>query len=206
MCVLQGMPFLFLDCWSSLYFNCDRWDKICLEPGVSWEEGFCAGLVKSRIFVPLLSRGAINHPDKDWQNFSKLTVASKCDNVLLEHVLSLELQARGLIDVIYPVMLGEVVQNNIGGPNGSVVYRSNYYSDGSHPVLPEEEVSVVVPAVQAILSEHLHNLSLGKPLLKEMTVSRIVNQLLTNNGKVVEGDEVDALQSILVDLKSLVDA
>ena len=40
------------------------WDKFCLEPGVDWEQGFCEGLVSSRAFVPLLSRDAINHPDK----------------------------------------------------------------------------------------------------------------------------------------------
>ena len=42
------------------------WDKFCLEPGVDWEQGFCEGLVSSRAFVPLLSRDAINHHEKDW--------------------------------------------------------------------------------------------------------------------------------------------
>ena len=32
------------------------WDKKCLEPGVNWEEGFCAGLINSRQFVCILSR------------------------------------------------------------------------------------------------------------------------------------------------------
>ena len=61
-----------------------------MEPGQSWEDGFCDGLLKSRIFLPILSRGAINHPDKSWQNFSQLTADSNCDNVLLEHLLSLD--------------------------------------------------------------------------------------------------------------------
>ena len=52
------------------------WDRKCLKPGVEWKEGFCA-------FVCLLSKGAINHPDKSWHKFSKLTVDSKCDNVFL---------------------------------------------------------------------------------------------------------------------------
>jgi hypothetical protein len=41
------------------------------------EQGFCSGLVNSRTFVPLLSRGAINHPDQPSSNFSVLTAASK---------------------------------------------------------------------------------------------------------------------------------
>ena len=64
---------------------------------MDWEQGFCEGLVSSRAFVPLLSRDAINHPDKDWQNFSKLTADSSCDNVFLEHRLAVELQELGLI-------------------------------------------------------------------------------------------------------------
>ena len=28
------------------------WDKLCLLPGVNWEQGFCEGLVSSRAFVP----------------------------------------------------------------------------------------------------------------------------------------------------------
>lgn len=33
------------------------WDKKCLLPGVPWEVGFTDGLLKSRIFVPVFSRG-----------------------------------------------------------------------------------------------------------------------------------------------------
>ena len=47
------------------------WDKQCLLPGQPWEEGFCNGLMKSCCFVCLLSRNAINHPDKPWQNFTR---------------------------------------------------------------------------------------------------------------------------------------
>ena len=68
------------------------WDKVCLQPGEKWEAGFCEGLAKSDVFVPLLSRAAINHPTIAWQNFGKLTAESRCDNVFLEHRLALELR------------------------------------------------------------------------------------------------------------------
>ena len=31
------------------------WDKICLQDGVPWEDGFCTGLVQSKVFVCLIS-------------------------------------------------------------------------------------------------------------------------------------------------------
>jgi serine/threonine protein kinase len=68
------------------------WDKVCLEDGVPWEQGFCSGLIDSEAFVCLLSKEAINHPQRPWQNFSQLDVHSKCDNVFLELRLALELR------------------------------------------------------------------------------------------------------------------
>ena len=59
--------------------------------------------MSSRAFVPLLSRDAINDPDKTWQNFSKLTAKqSNCDNVFLDHRLAVELQGLGLIEKMFP--------------------------------------------------------------------------------------------------------
>eukprot|EP01037_Dinobryon_pediforme_P034773 gene34773-40845_t len=74
------------------------WDKKSLIPG----EGFCDGLVKSLIFLPLLSREAINSSSVEKQNFSLLSKSSNCDNVLLEHRLALELCERGVVVSIYP--------------------------------------------------------------------------------------------------------
>ena len=46
----------------------------------------------STCFACLLSKCAINHPDKPWQNFTKLEPKSRCDNELLEWRLALELR------------------------------------------------------------------------------------------------------------------
>lgn len=72
------------------------WDRACLQPGVSWEDGFCDGLIKSSIFIPIISRHAINHPTIESQNFRMLKDTSPCDNVLLEYQLSLDLKQRGI--------------------------------------------------------------------------------------------------------------
>jgi hypothetical protein len=106
-----------------------------LQPGVSWEAGFCDGLANSRIFMPILSRQAINSPTVPHQNITNLTQDSKCDNVLLEYLLSLELSERGLIEKIYPVMIGDLelpAHHATGSARPSEikkVYR-NYFSSG----------------------------------------------------------------------------
>ena len=63
-------------------------------------KGFCRGLVSSRTFVCLLSRGAINSPTEPRQNFGALTTDSACDNVLLEQQLALELGQLGLVEKV----------------------------------------------------------------------------------------------------------
>jgi hypothetical protein len=171
-----------------------------LEPGQSWEDGFCDGLLKSRIFLPILSRGAINHPDKSWQNFSQLTAESNCDNVLLEHLLSLELQTRGLIERIYPVMIGDLSASVVGEPG---VY-ANYFGSCCHPRLSDP--SVEVKSVAAVARGHLDRLCLGSPLLEGMTVSKVLGSLTKNQGKLVEGRADRAFDTVLADtVKMLLD-
>ena len=111
------------------------WDKFCLEPGVDWEQGFCEGLVSSRAFVPLLSRDAINHPEKNLQNFSKLTADSKCDKVFLEHRLAVELQGLGLTEKLFPIFIGDL--------DATTSEYSDYFKSGCHPTLSEVTVKSV---------------------------------------------------------------
>jgi hypothetical protein len=171
---------------------------------VSWEEGFCDGLVKSRIFMPILSRNAINDPDKSSQNFAQLEETSRCDNVLLEHLLAVELQQRGLIERIYPVMIGDRIIDRDNNNASLVTYRyTNYFATGCHPSLPKETESVIVRAVDDQLRAHLDRLCLGTPLLENMTVTRILNMLTKNQGKLVEGPEASAFESILADVKKM---
>jgi serine/threonine protein kinase len=91
------------------------WDKKCLEKGKNWEQGFCEGLLDSRAFVCIMSKEAINHPDKDWQNFGNLSESSNCDNVFLEYRLALELKKLGLLDFIFPIF--------VGNPKGTCLSR-----------------------------------------------------------------------------------
>lgn len=80
---------------------------MCLEDGKNWKEGFCAGLINSKLFLPLFSKMAINHPTVTRQNFSHLTVDSSCDNLFLEQRFALELLKIGLLEHIFPVLIGD---------------------------------------------------------------------------------------------------
>jgi hypothetical protein len=85
---------------------CFIWSLLYGFIGESWEKGFSDGLVKSSIFMPILSRGSINDSTNPRSNFTKLTETSNCDNMLLEYRIALDLFARGMLDFVYPIMIG----------------------------------------------------------------------------------------------------
>ena len=151
------------------------WDKLCLEPGVDWEQGFCEGLVSSRAFVPLLSRDAINHPDKAWQNFSKLAADSSCDNVFLEHRLAVELQGLGLIEKMFPVFIGNL--------DATTSEYSNYFGSGCNPTLSE----VTVKSVEEKLRHHMESQALGTPIVPDRTVKSVVDAITACQGAFIVG-------------------
>ena len=151
------------------------WDKLCLLPGVDWEQGFCEGLVSSRAFVPLLSRDAINHPDKPWQNFSKLTPDSNCDNVFLEHRLAVELQGLGLIEKMFPVFIGNL--------DATTSEYSHYFGSGCHPSLPD----TAIKSVEEKLRHHMESQALGTPLEPDRTVKSVVGAITACQGAFIVG-------------------
>ena len=151
------------------------WDKLCLLPGVNWEQGFCEGLVSSRAFVPLLSRDAINHSEKAWQNFSKLTDVSSCDNVFLEHRLAVELHGLGLIENLFPVFIGDF--------DATTSEYSHYFGSGCHPSLPE----VTVKSVEEKLRHHMDSQALGTPIVPDRTVKSAVGCITDCQGAFIVG-------------------
>jgi serine/threonine protein kinase len=171
------------------------WDRVCLLPGVSWTEGFCDGLVKSRVFMPILSKGAINHPSKPRQSFASHDQNSPCDNVLLEHNLALEFHQRGLVEKIYPVLVGDKTVS----PQGDVTY-GNYFADGAHPVLKPD---IVVAAVELQLEKHLDRLCLGSPLLPGISIEMIVKEIMVNQGKEIQGSP-SVFNEVLRDVQKMI--
>ena len=100
-------------------------------------DGFCTGLAKSKVFVPLLSKEGINHPDKPWQNFSKLTETSPCDNVFLEYRMALDLCQRGLVDKVFPVFFPDAITK------ASYTFRAGLGVEASHPICPSGKFTII---------------------------------------------------------------
>ena len=128
-------------------------DKNCLIDGKAWEDGFIEGLISTRIFIPLLSRNAINHPDIAWQNFSQLKSDSRCDNVLLEHALACELVEMGFLDSIFPVFVGDATRLSDDTSDPLAATFSNYFQCGASPSCP----SVCVESIDKKIHEHFEN-------------------------------------------------
>ena len=75
-----------------------------MEPGEPWDIAAFRGMLKSKIFIPLISRGAL-------QRIAALDKNASCDNMYLEFVLALELRERGSLDKVFPLMLGDQNQH-----------------------------------------------------------------------------------------------
>ena len=168
------------------------WDKVSLEPGRRWEEGFADGLCGAKIFVPVLSAGGL-------RPFERLGAQSACDNVLLEHLLALELRQRGLMDAIFPVFVGDV---DADGRHG------HFFEDGG---MPDCAATAAVPAVDAKALEHLRrHLGAKKAAAlllsdKERAPMAVLRELNTHQGGFVHGDHDDSLDAIAAALAMCVD-
>ena len=174
------------------------WDKLCLRPGVPWEEGFCEGLIKCRTFVALLSRGGMKNDKNDRQNFGFLTESSPCDNVLLEYRLALELSSMKLLEAVFPVMIGD--SSSEGTDPKSCTY-SNYFKSGCFPDCPE----IVVNSVEVKLREHLDHQGLGAPVISNCTVKNILHLLTTNQGGFIQGPGGDSFRSVVDTIQVMVE-
>jgi hypothetical protein len=174
------------------------YDKKCLKPGASWAEGFVNGLIKSRIFVPILSRGAINNSSEIRMNFAMASEDSPCDNVLLEQRMALELAARDLTEAIYPIMFGD--KDTKTGEHGEVLY-TNYFAAGCHPKFTSD---TIIHSVEDALDGHLNRACLGSPLLEGMSVAKTLQKICENQGCVVEGPIDGALSMACTDIQTLI--
>ena len=160
------------------------WDKKCLHPGVNWEEGFCFGLIKSKCFVALISRGGL-------QNFEALTESSQCDHVLLEYRLALELHSFNLLEALFPVMIGDCSGGHITDPRACTY--TNYFKSGCSPMCPE----VLVESVEESLRKHLNDQGLGAPVISNQTVKEIYLLLMKHQGRIIEGAGGDAFSAVV---------
>ena len=151
------------------------WDKECLKPGEPWEEGFMEGLAKSKAFVCVLSKEAINSALPRGSNFANLVDSSPVDNVLLEYNLALEFREAGLLDKIFPLMVGE--------KDVSTGIYDNFFACGAKPNAPE----IAVCSVEDKLCHHMDLQGLGSPCIPNRTIASTLRDILACQGAFIEG-------------------
>ena len=166
------------------------WDKKCLQSGVDWEEGFCEGLIKSRAFVPLWSRGGL-------QNFQSLAESSRCDNVLLEYRLAEELNSFNLIEFVFPIMIGD---SSGDSADPRACSYTNYYKSGCSPNCPY----IVVKSVEEKLCEHLNNQGLGAPIVPNPTVKGIYQSYSNYQGGFIQGVGGKAFDAVVESINNMI--
>jgi serine/threonine protein kinase len=145
------------------------WDARCLEPGRDWEEGFSEGLAASATIACVLSPGAC-------ENLLTLAPDSRCDNVLLEHRLALELQSMGMLGAVTPVLLNAAspaaAAGGAGSPTAAGTFSGRYFPPTAR--LPE----CAVTQVEAKVASHLQRLCLGAPLHDGLGVRATMARLM----------------------------
>ena len=171
-------------------------DKKCLPPGLEWERGFCRGLLDSRCFVCIMSREAVNSRHDMSRNVNMLQPNSRCDNVLLEWRLALELGDRGLLRGIYPVMVGDKL------PRDDLVFYGDYFADGCHPSHAE---NIVLLNVESKLREHLEREGLGLPVVDELGVKDILARITRNQGGFLRGEFSTGIANIVASITDMVE-
>ena len=159
------------------------WDVRSLPRGQPWEEGFADGLCSSDVFVPVISKAAL-------APFASLTPESRCDNVLLEHQLALELKMRGELRGIFPVLVG-VLEHH--GELGEIY--GDFFKGHGIPSCPE----VIVGSVEAKLKEHLFRKEKGVPQLPDATrkVAGTLKAITEHQGVQLSGIKRDAVQDVV---------
>jgi hypothetical protein len=153
------------------------WDGRCLPDGQSWEEGFVDGLCTSDIFVPIMSKAAL-------APCANLMTSSRCDNVILEYQVALDLKSRKQLRAIFPVLVGEA----------SPMYR-NFFEVGGAPRCIDE----VVHSIDNKLCHHLQRLGKGKPYLskRDRTVHKTLGQILECQGIMFTGEYNTMMQNLV---------
>ena len=129
-------------------------------------------MIQSKIFLPIITRNSINNPSNNRMNFATLTDDSPCDNVLLEYKLSLELLTRGLLNFVYPLIVGDLADDT-----GDY---SDFFQEGCYPDCSDV---VTVDAVEINLHEHLNRLCLGTPLVEDRSVRQTLAEITKRQGK-----------------------
>jgi ankyrin repeat protein/serine/threonine protein kinase len=176
--LVSALERLGLSVWSDARLAIDS-------AGDLWRDAFCQALATSRVFVPIISRNAVNAgtetPARHWPS---LLNDSPIDNVMLEHRLALELVEHGLCEAIAPVLLGDILP---GVGHGE---RGNFFKQGC---TPDKLPMFPLRSVEEELARQTDKLGLGLPLTTDVSVADIWKRIVSDRQAYVGVGQVNSL-------------
>jgi serine/threonine protein kinase len=146
-------------------------------------------MMNCRVYTPILTRNSINNPTDKSRNFAELKQKDR-DGYLHQMWFALELKARGFINEIYPLLSGDV-----DPATGSV---RHYFASGSHPNVTK--LDFVLLREEKDVNDQLDDLGLGTPLLENMTVKQIMNDVTQHQGSIPQGPFQQAFNGAVDDM------
>ena len=129
------------------------------------EAEICRAIIDSSCIMCIVSRAAVNDESHVSRNLERLNIDSPFDPLLFEWRLALEFKHRGLVNAVYPVMVGDVEDDG---------FYSNYIRDNCGPVCAAD---ITVNSVEATFVESLEREGMSPPLRVCLTVKYYTKEL-----------------------------
>eukprot|EP01046_Picozoa_sp_COSAG06_P048050 COSAG06_NODE_7106_length_2631_cov_32.515798_1_plen_796_part_10 len=170
-------------------------DKVRIVDGKRFDVNFAKGLANSTVFSPLVSASCL-------KNFVELGQEDKEDFVLAEWIMALELESRGIVKAIFPIVMGEQGQDGKysqtffeGLRDSRVTWPA---SDGFHDAGSGAIPDIVSAKSTAKAREFLSMLDPPVELRQQLTVDAVVKKILTFQAILLhfENDSIDAVDGI----------
>jgi tRNA A-37 threonylcarbamoyl transferase component Bud32 len=168
-------------------------DKVRIVDGKRFDENFARGLAASTVFTPLVSANCL-------KNFVQLGRADKEDFVLTEWIMALELQKRGIVKAIFPIMVGEQEKDGRYSQSFFEELRDGRVSwpasEGFHAAGGGALPDVTSAKSIALAKEFLGMLDPPVQLSEELSVKVVVERLLTFQAILLhfENDSITSLE------------
>ena len=163
------------------------WDRECLKTGEKWEEGFADAICSCHLIVLVMSRTAFVMDGS--HNVTTLAEDSRCDNVLLEHHLALELNKLNNT-AIMPLFVGD--------KDDSGQY-THFFQTGCMPKLQE---GVVVRQISEKVEGYLeHNAGVAPEMMpKRQSVKDVMDSVTQFQGCFLQGNAYEAVKGAARDI------
>ena len=151
-------------------------DQERLQDGQRWDLTIAKAMLHTILFVPIVSAGSVGGMAERFE-----AAPDKVDYVLLEWMLALELEERGVIKSICPLMVGALDAEGDGSgaaDDGAAAPRmSNFMADGHLARVPD----AVSTATCAKLEELLAQVG-APPLSRRRTAREVVDTIVAFQG------------------------